>query len=117
MRSIIISILIIMVSAITCFSGEKGATPENLVKATTGQILAPGILQTQRYVQHCEKVMTEYKHGKWGLNDRDFQMVLMNLSALYSEAGEYRKEAIPSASSFKFYWADSDGKNLKQVYP
>lgn len=30
---------------------------------------------------------------------------------------EYKNEAIPSAASFKFFWADGDGKNLKQVYP
>lgn len=31
--------------------------------------------------------------------------------------GEYRKEASAIASSFKFFWADGDGKNLKQIFP
>lgn len=30
---------------------------------------------------------------------------------------EYKNEPIPGDASFKFFWADGDGKNLKQVYP
>ncbi len=31
--------------------------------------------------------------------------------------GEYKKDEIPVVFAFKFFWADRDGKNLKQVYP
>lgn len=30
---------------------------------------------------------------------------------------ERKKEAVPIASSCKLFWADGEGKNLKQVYP
>ncbi len=91
MKSAIISILMITVPAITCFSGENAATPGKLVEAATGQIVTPEASQTQRNIQHYEKVITEYKQGKWKLNDRELQMVLMNLSDLYSEAGDKEK--------------------------
>lgn len=38
------------------------------------------------------------------------------LSFMFS-VGEYRKEDSPVSASFKLFWADGDGKNLKQVYP
>lgn len=31
--------------------------------------------------------------------------------------GEYKNDKIPVVLSLKFFWADGDGKNLKQVHP
>jgi len=91
MKSAIVSLLIITGSAMVIFSGEKEEPPQNPGKETTGQILTPEISQTQRHILHYEKVITEYKQGKWKLNDRELQMVLMNLSDLYSEEGNKEK--------------------------
>lgn len=38
------------------------------------------------------------------------------LSFLFT-ISEYKKEDVPSVLNIKLFWADGDGKNIKQVYP
>jgi hypothetical protein len=61
---------------------------KELQQKSTGQIL---ISEQQRHIQHYEKIITEYKQNKRKLNKRELQMVLMNLSDLYSDVGEKEK--------------------------
>lgn len=47
------------------------------------------------------------EHLHWANNSLSFTFTL----------SEYSVEKSPAVSNLKFFWADSNGKNLKQIYP
>lgn len=91
LTSLIISLVIIMGSVITAFCSEKTEPSENLLKETTGQISTSEASQTPGLIRHYEKVLTEYRQGKWKLNNDELRTVQMYLSDLYSEVGDKEK--------------------------
>lgn len=89
MKKIIILVATILVTTIGF--GQQTQQKKELQQKSTGQILISKQSEEQRHIQHYEKIMTKYKQGKWKLNKRELQMVLMNLEDLYNEIGDKAK--------------------------
>ncbi|OGR65399.1 MAG: hypothetical protein A2X31_10230 [Elusimicrobia bacterium GWB2_63_22] len=73
-----------------------------------GYVTATEVWVVQIETGQKELVASGYcEHFNWAGNSQSFTFAL----------SEYKKDSSPAVYNLKLFWADGDGKNLKQVYP